>query len=320
VTEGSASLIGVTVGIIAFRDYALLQKCLQRVRDQTASIERVIVVDNCPDGSKVQEIMQAFPTVCYLSQPERRGFARSANLVIEGAAPGNAVLIMNADVFLEPDFLEKLLAFDRDPRAGILGGRLEREDGSIDTVGIRLGKNGRAHDMRPLASEVSREPFRVFAVCGAAIFLRPAFLEEVKARHGEWFDASFFQYHEDLDIGWRAQWLGWSCWTVPGAQGVHLRGWKTEASKEIPTFIRRHAFKNQYLVFLKNAPVSLLLRDAIWLLARELLRIGYSIVADRGVLVGYLWAVRLFPRAWRKRQRIQRSRRIDSAAIRSWIR
>jgi len=52
----------------------------------------------------------------------------------------------------------------------VLGAVLFRPDGQVDSTGIELRRNGRAHDLRPSARELPCEPTPVFAVCGAAIY------------------------------------------------------------------------------------------------------------------------------------------------------
>ena len=37
----------------------------------------------------------------------------------------------------------------------------------------------------------------------------------------EGFDSDFFAYLEDVDLAWRARWLGWMAWYVPEARVVH---------------------------------------------------------------------------------------------------
>ena len=62
------------------------------------------------------------------------------------------------------------------------------------------------------------EPCFVFGVTGAAMMLRVAALPDLQI-DGELFDEDFFMYHEDTDLSWRANLLGWRVLYEPGARG-----------------------------------------------------------------------------------------------------
>ena len=132
------------------------------------------------------------------------------------------------------------------------------------------------------------------------------------AIEGEVFDEDFFLYHEDTDLSWRANLLGWGVLYVGRALAFHGRRWRRERRFQIPPHVRRHSFKNHYLQMIKNEDPLRFLRHlpvvAVW----ELSRLGYAILRDREVLPAYLEAARLAPEAWRKR-RILRSRLRDRA-------
>jgi len=312
--------MNVSVGVVNYRSYRWLETCLRSLQRQSLQPQEIWVIDNAFDPAEAAKIQATHPRVTYVGHSANWGFAPSANYVVRNAYPKNDVLILNADTRLAEDFIRELASFHGEERAGVLGGILFRPDGQVDTAGIELRRNGRARDLQPAAADLPHDPMPVFAVCGAAIYLRRGLIDDLRAAHGEWFDESFFLYHEDVDLAWRARWLGWSCWTIPSARGEHRRGWRLGRRPEIPGYIRRHSFKNHYLRLTKNAPISLLLRDAPHLLGWEVLRAGYALLRERDVLPGYLMALRHLPAALRKRARIFANRRVSPREIRGWIR
>ncbi|MCH7869709.1 MAG: hypothetical protein IH881_18595, partial [Myxococcales bacterium] len=119
-------------------------------------------------------------------------------------------------------------------------------------------------------------------------------------------DEDFFSYHEDTDLAWRANLLGWSCLYVPRARATHHRGWRRSGSQRVDPEMRRHSFKNRYLEMIKNERPNQFLRDLPAILLWEGLRFGYVLLRDRERMLAYRDAARLAGRAWVKRQVLMR--------------
>lgn len=137
---------------------------------------------------------------------------------------------------------------------------------------------------------------------------------EQLALEGELFDEDFFAYHEDTDLCWRARRLGLGVLYEPMAVAVHARGWQRDLRETIPREIRRHSFKNHYLQIVKNESLGGLLANAPWLLAWEVLRLGFVLLRDPAMLGAYRQAWRALPGA-RRRRRLLDERRRDLAGI-----
>ena len=126
---------------------------------------------------------------------------------------------------------------------------------------------------------------------------------------GEIFDEDFFLYHEDTDLSWRAQLLGWSVLYVPEARAEHERRWRRGRRFEIDPSVRRHSFKNHYLQLIKNEqPLDFWLGLPI-LAGWELLRLSHALLRDPAVLPAYRNAWRLRHRAWEKRRMLRAAMR-----------
>jgi GT2 family glycosyltransferase len=136
------------------------------------------------------------------------------------------------------------------------------------------------------------------------MMLRVAALESLRI-DGELFDESFFAYHEDTDLCWRARLLGWEILYEPRAVALHGRGWQRDRRNEIAIAIRRHSFKNHYLQLVKNETLGGFVRDLPSLLSWEILRLGFVLLRDRPMWAAYRQAWRGLPEARRKRKIIQ---------------
>jgi len=169
-----------------------------------------------------------------------------------------------------------------------------------------LPRNRRPRDRG--SDEVDRGQYQetelVFGVSGAALMLRRSALPEL-ALDGEVFDEDFFVYHEDTDVAWRANRLGWRALYVPSALAIHRRRWQKKQRFQIDPAVRRHSFKNHYLQMIKNERGRDFLMNAPIFVSWELARLGFALLVDRGILAAYADARRLSRRAWRKRRILQ---------------
>jgi GT2 family glycosyltransferase len=144
-------------------------------------------------------------------------------------------------------------------------------------------------------------------------------------------DEDFFMYKEDVDLAWRLLLLGWTAWYAPDAIAWHARGAGgprarsmleiARTNNTIPRWIKALSWRNQRLMQVKNETLSMYLRDMPWILRREILSLGFIVIADPRRLSAIPAFFRGLPRALRKRRIIQRQRRqrVETSAIRHWF-
>src|SRR5262245_54425458 len=105
----------------------------------------VTVVDNGSSDASVEHLAERWPEVRVVALPENAGFSAAINRGLEASA-GEYVALLNTDLELSPDWLEKLVAeLDRDPRLGFVTGKVMRhgERDVIEQVGLDLYTCGR---------------------------------------------------------------------------------------------------------------------------------------------------------------------------------
>jgi GT2 family glycosyltransferase len=299
------------IGIINYRTYDDLGRCLETVKSQSLPPSEVIVVDGDSDPARLDEIQRSYPEVTCQPGPNR-GYAGGANAVlrsIDKLCPEvQFVLILTPDVLLGSSFAaEVLAAMDGFPRAALASGKLMRPDErTVDSAGVVLPRNRRPRDRG--SEEIDCGQYQntefVFGVSGAALMLRRSALPEL-ALDGEVFDEDFFVYHEDTDLAWRANRLGWRTLYVPSARAIHSRRWRRSRRFAIDPSVRCHSFKNHYLQMIKNERAGDFLVNLPIFVLWELARLGFALAADRNVLGAYGDARRLSGRAWKKRRLLQ---------------
>jgi GT2 family glycosyltransferase len=295
------------VGIINHHSYAELQACLLSIAGQSHAPSRTFVLDADAEPETLAALRRAHREVDF-EAIANLGYAAGANRFLARVdAEGfkaDFCLLLNPDVILDRDFAERLLAaIQSHPDVALATGKLLRPDREIlDSAGIDLPRNRRPRDRGGEEKDLGQyeRAEYVFGASGAALLMRRSALSEL-ALDGEIFDEDFFAYHEDTDLCWRSHLLGWRVYYEPSARAVHVRGWQRNRRFEIPLRVRRHSFKNHYLELIKNESGAGLLRILPVLLCWEVLRLGFALFRDPGILPAYLDALRLSPRAFRKR-------------------
>ena len=321
----------VLVSIVAFNGRAFLQRCLDCVLSQTYRPVEVCLLDNGSQDGTGEFVRQSFPTVNVISSKLNLGFGGGHNVVIRQAR-STFVLALNVDAFLAPTFLEELItAVKERPEVGIAGGKLYSLRNAepnvaggeiIDMTWLDIEKKRRqvcyAHSQpdqgRPAV------PTLAFAMDGAAMLLRRKMLEEIQI-DGEYYDEDFFSGKEDLDISWRAQLCGWKCLYVPSAIGHHIRTFTPKDRRsEVPGFMKTGSVRNRYLLMLKNDLLKHFIRHFPHIAIYDLKILAYTLLYERSSLVGYKQALRLLPRALRKRKVIMGRKTVDDTYILQWFR
>ncbi len=317
----------VTVSLIAWKDGALLGRCLASLRAQTYPAFRVVLVDNASTDGSVETARKAFPEAAILRPGRNLGYAGAHNLSF-AATDDPYFLVLNADLTLEPDFLARLVeAMEADPGLGAVSGKLLRVDGAgrlrtlpagdgsgrrfsvIDSAGIAPDGRGRFRDLGEGCPDDGRIRFgEVWGVCGAAAMLRrEAILDAVPEVPGAGrpFDEALFNYYEDADLAWTLRRRGWRARVLPEAVGFHVRG----GSGVPPARVERLLHRNAFWILVKHAGPSDLARIAPGWLAYELAKAAQSVTVRPALWRAQCERLRGLPAMWRRRRALRENAR-----------
>jgi GT2 family glycosyltransferase len=170
-----------------------LPGCLDAVAGQTRAPSETLVIDNGSTDGSLELLRERYADVRVLSLPRNLGFAAAANRGLQ-AARGEAVALVNTDVLLAPDWLERAVgALQVDTRAAAVATKIvDLEDPQVlYDAGDVLRRDGVCEQrgrFRPDDGHFDA-PGEVFAACaGAAVYRRAAVLAEGG------FDERFFSY------------------------------------------------------------------------------------------------------------------------------
>lgn len=164
----------------------------------------ILLVDNASTDDSIKWVTAHYPVVRIIENGANLGYAGGNNAGVQ-AARGEWVVILNPDMRVEPDWLAELVRpLPQDPTIACVAAKVLSWDGqTIDFADAAINFMGwgcqPGYGSRHLADYNSSKPL-LFANGGAMLVKRDFFL----ALGG--FDADYFAYYEDVDLGWRL-WL-----------------------------------------------------------------------------------------------------------------
>jgi len=317
----------VSVVILSWNSGRHIDTCLEHVFAQTYTSEEVIFVDNYSSDGSLERVQMIWgDRMRIIRNPSNFGFPGGMNAGI-AESRGKYILLLNSDMFLERNFLERAVEWFEKPdakEAGIIGGLVYKvRDGvpteEIDSTGWHL-----LPYQSVVNSKNSTEPEWVFGVAGSAPLLSRQALEGCRLPNGDYLDSTYFLYGEDVELYLRLQLMGWKCLFVPVVLGWHMGAGSVgeEAYLRKPDHLQVHAMKNQLSTILTCYPLCLWSRMIPWTLLAQgglivyaltrgnvrILRNWLKAVWVTGCMSGYLY---------KKRRWLQSSRRVSCRYLRS---
>lgn len=306
-----------------------LRECLAALELQTLRDFEVIVVDN--SGHGLAKLNATAANARVIVNPRNAGFGEAIN---QGIAASDAPYIacLNDDAAPVPSWLDALVsAVESRPDVGMCASQVRLYgEARIDSAGMLVCGDGsskqRGHGRPPDDFPVTEE---VLFPSGSAALYRRAMLDQIGG-----FDAAFFLYCEDTDLGLRARWAGWKCLYVPKAAVEHHYSHSAGRASALKAY---YVERNRLFVLIKNLPGAMLVAAPFVCLARYFWHIWY-ILEGRGAAARFraegnagpkmLWYVlrahfaliAALPRLLRERRRIRAGARITPTVFRRLLR
>lgn len=315
----------LSIQLVTWNGAKYIPLLFKSLREQTSKDWFLFVWDNNSSDNTVEliknEVNKLGVQYKIVENKENLGFAGGHNAVFK-ITESEYILLLNQDIYLPPDCLEKLVNFmDARPEAAAVSPRLMKWDfangeftNTIDTLGLKVFKNRRVVDWKA-GEEWSRDfaaPLQVFGISGAMPMYRRSALEAVAFFNGDFFDVDYHSYKEDVDLAYRLASAGFKSYVLPDAMAYHDRagaGPKTMddaaalANKKTQSaWVKYHSYKNHLMTLYKNEYWQNFLLDFFCILWYEVKKFAYFLLLDRGVLAGLkeIWIMRKELREKRK--------------------
>ncbi len=248
----------LSVIIVSYNVKHYLAQCLNAllwlIRDLDAE---VFVVDNHSKDGSVEHLANLFgQQINLIASNHNLGFAKANNVAIKQAT-GEYILLLNPDTIPTKASIHDTLAFmDAHPRAGGLGVRMLKSDGTkalesrrgIPTPMTAFYKMCGLCTRYPEHPKFGHyymggiswdEPQQIEVISGAFFMIRKSALDAVGL-----LDEDYFMYGEDIDLSYRLLDAGWENWYHP-AVILHYKGESTYKS----SFRYVHVFYKAMLIF-----------------------------------------------------------------------
>lgn len=243
----------LSIAILSWNGRAHLEICLPAVLEQRLDGWQwdVWVLDNGSSDGTAEWLRATHPQVRLVESPVNLGFCAGNNRLVE-AVDGEFVILLNNDTRPQSGWLACLtasLASAPDDVAAVSGKIVDWSGQRLDFGRGVMTFDGHAFQQdygRPLQrAEVPAAQSELPFPCGGNMIIRKRVFEELGG-----FDAGYFAYLEDVDLGWRLWAAGWRVLFAPEAV-VHHRSMAT--SRLLGNHNRGFLFeRNAYLTAYKN--------------------------------------------------------------------
>lgn len=250
----------LTVVIVSYNVKYYLEQCLISLRRALEGIDaEVYVVDNDSKDDSIGYLTPRFPEVKFIASRHNLGFACANNLAIR-SSHSEYVLLLNPDTIVGEDAICQSISFmNAHPKAGAIGVRMLRSDGS-DAKESRRGLPSPLTSFYKIVGLCERfpnnrrlgkyymsylpwgEPNKIEVISGAYCFVRRKALDEVGL-----LDEDFFMYGEDIDLSYRILKGGYENWYLP-CRILHYKGESTQRA----SYRYVHVFYEAMLIFFRK--------------------------------------------------------------------
>ncbi len=242
----------ISIIIVNYNGKKWLTGLFDSLAAQTYEHFEIIFVDNGSKDDSIEFIKSNYAglEINIVTNAANLGFAGGNNAGFKHVR-GRYVLLLNNDVRLNDDYLEKFVeGFRKIPQADSLQSKMILMDdparldicGSYWTDSTFLYHYGYRQDE---TLEKYNTPMPVFSNKGASMMIRREAIERIGL-----FDDDFWAYYEETDFCHRVWLAGGECWYWPAAVMYHASGGTSVHMEN--SLLQFHNFKNKLLSFLTN--------------------------------------------------------------------
>ncbi len=244
----------VSVVIVTYNAGKYIESCLKNVMN-SYSVDEVIIVDNASYDNTIEVVRKNFGSnnsrLRIIRLRRNLGFPFACNIGVLQAR-NQYVVLMNPDVFVDPNCIDELASFlDRNSDIVFVQPKILSPKGYIDGVGGLMDILGHGYHIGKYERDRGQynESRDIMYACFACTMVR----RDIYLKLGG-MDPRYFLYNEDLDIGWRAWLAGYRVSYVPGAIAYHVG---QHATKKLPYHTIYFSRRNRLYTIYTNYPIPI---------------------------------------------------------------
>jgi len=338
----------VDIVLVTWNGEKFLPYVLSSLAQQTYKDKEVHILDN---GSKDNSLSLIRNWLGSHSGTLREsatnlGFAIGYNELIRSLT-GNYVLVLNQDVILDNNYVQKLVEYLESKHiCGSVSGLLRRMNFKdtqlilsdiIDSAGLNIYTSHRVVERnRGLKADIVNKTIdNVFGVPATAAMFRRQALEATAINRFnkiEYFDETFFAYKEDVDLAYRLQLCGWDSAVVNDVCAYHYRSVRGQESEmtgfgNIKTIknrkthsraVKKFSYRNHLLFLFSSFAFSAFSKEWFYTIFYEFGKFFVLLVIQPYVLVVWFDVFKKSKMLKLKKKQIT-GMNIDARRIKSWL-
>ena len=330
----------VSIHLVTWNSSRHIQACWDGLQSQTYTDLSLLVVDNASVDGTVTWLKEHAPHLPILQNTRNLGFSRAHNqAILLTQAP--YILVLNPDVILRPDWIERAVAlFDSHPEYAAIGGKTLRfqythddlkeveESGIIDSTGLVMNRSRYCTDRGAGESDSGQyeQATDVFGISGSCLMLRRTAINEIRWKD-EFFDEDFFAYKEDIDLAWRLQRRGWTIRYEPSLVALHHREIRAVSSSNNFFVARNHrnrsqrisylSLRNHLMMLMKHERAETFVRDGYRIVWQEFKKFFFLLLMQPKSLAGIRDALKRFSVMKQKRLMLEQQAKKTALEVRA---
>lgn len=308
----------VSIIIVNWNGGDVFRNCLLSLKKISYPDWELVVIDNASsDGSERFPEELGIKNLTVINNESNVGFAPTNNLGYEKAR-GEYILLLNNDTEVAPDILESLTSrLSKEKDLGVIQPKIYLMDkpGYLDNCGSFLTKTGFLEHwgfFKKEAPEFNKEAY-IFSAKGACMLIKREVIEKVGL-----FDSDFGSYFEESDFCFRVWLSGYKVLYSPKVSIKHKLAFT--AKRQNPFEVTYDSYKNRLCSLLKNLEMkNLFTIITIHITILEILAFYYLTKLQFKkmwiIQKGIFWNLKNISRTIKKRERIQKLRKLSDEQI-----
>jgi len=299
----------VSIVIVNYNGEDIIGKPISSVYKSNFSDFEIIVLDNASTDGSVDFLRKKYPKVTIVENNSNLGYS-GINSAIK-YCKGKYILFLNNDLELEKNSIRNLVkVLESNSSIGMVAPKL------VNYYNKKLSSGGtwisRAFYNGHIKNGKSSKQ-KVIPYLGVGLIRK-----NIVKKFGYLFDAHYFIYAEDVDLGLRLRLIGYKVVFVPDSIIYHMHAMTTKNFKSSQmTFLLE---RNLLMTFLKILSLKNIILMTPYILSTRIITILRDIITFRfsnsfSRIKAIFWIIFHVPLIWKKRKTLQILRKSDDKFI-----